>query len=260
MNIGKPGAFLTFMGFAHVNYYRFYPGDYSRDTYHLSWLEDLAYRRLLDHCYATEKNLPSDQHRLYRICRAEKKAERAAVDFVTLTFFNVTNGILTNNRVKKQLEQEQKRISVCRENGKHGGRPSNPTGNQNERPPSPSPSLRLTDPLKSRGSVVVRGSDDHHCPHQEIIELYHKILPMCPRIKKWHPQRAGYRALSQRWREEKDRQDLEWWGGYFGHVADSGFLTGKVPGKNGSRPFLANLEWLAKLGNMLKVYENHYDG
>ena len=32
-----------------MNFYKHHLGDYYKDTVHLSWMEDCAYRRLLDH-------------------------------------------------------------------------------------------------------------------------------------------------------------------------------------------------------------------
>ncbi|MDE3023857.1 MAG: hypothetical protein KGI54_18730, partial [Pseudomonadota bacterium] len=41
------------------------------------------------------------------------------------------------------------------------------------------------------GLVVASPADDRHpCPHQEIIALYHEVLPMCPRVRDWTPARA----------------------------------------------------------------------
>ncbi len=56
-------------------YYRFFPGDYIRDTQRLSLLEHGAYRVLLDSYYC-EEFLPSDRESLYHICRAFKKDEK----------------------------------------------------------------------------------------------------------------------------------------------------------------------------------------
>ena len=38
-----------------MHHYPFHVGDYCRETYHLSHLEDLAYRRLLDRYYSDEQ-------------------------------------------------------------------------------------------------------------------------------------------------------------------------------------------------------------
>ena len=61
-----------------MHYYSHYIGDYQRDTAHLTLLEHGVYRQLLDHYYATEKPLPSDLPSLFRITRAQRKAERQA--------------------------------------------------------------------------------------------------------------------------------------------------------------------------------------
>jgi len=62
-----------------VNYYRRFPGDYARDTKHLSMLQHGAYCLLLDTLYSTGKPLPKDIVILYRICGASTKRERNAV-------------------------------------------------------------------------------------------------------------------------------------------------------------------------------------
>jgi len=83
-------------------YYRWFPGDYLRDTGDLSMTEDGAYRRLLDHYYSEEK-LSCDPQRLYRICRASTAAERSAVDFVVGRFFQKEDGCLINSRTEREL-------------------------------------------------------------------------------------------------------------------------------------------------------------
>ena len=43
-----------------MHYYQFNIGDYIKNTIHLSLMEDLAYRRLLDMYYDSEKPIPTD--------------------------------------------------------------------------------------------------------------------------------------------------------------------------------------------------------
>jgi len=69
-----------------VNFYKHYLGDYARDTQSLSLMEHGAYRVLLDHCYATEKPLPTGAE-LYRVAKAMNAAERKAVDRIAERFF-----------------------------------------------------------------------------------------------------------------------------------------------------------------------------
>ncbi len=89
------------------------------------------------------------------------------------------------------------------------------------------------------------------CPHDEIVKLYHEVLPSLPRIKIWTEDRKKH--LRARWAEDPKRQDLEWWKKYFEHVAKSSFLTG-----TNDRGWTANLEWLVRQGNFVNVMEGKY--
>jgi hypothetical protein len=93
------------------------------------------------------------------------------------------------------------------------------------------------------------------CPHQQIIEAYHRLLPMGRQVREWTPARAS--ALRSRWRENPKRQSLAWWERFFGYVAQSAFLTGKTQTPD-RRPFEVSLDWLVKSENMVKVVEGAY--
>ena len=96
------------------------------------------------------------------------------------------------------------------------------------------------------------------CPHEDIIELYHKHLPMGRQVKLelWEGQRKA--RLQTRWREKKERQHLGWWDDLFTHVAASAFLTGRAY-RPGHEPFLVNLDWILKPDNMAKIIEGEYN-
>jgi hypothetical protein len=93
------------------------------------------------------------------------------------------------------------------------------------------------------------------CPHAEILEAYHELLPANPRMKVWAGKRMD--SLRSRWREDAKRQSLDYWRRFFTHVAASPFLTGQVSGTNG-RPFLPGLDWLVLPENFAKVIEGRY--
>jgi hypothetical protein len=95
------------------------------------------------------------------------------------------------------------------------------------------------------------------CPQEKIIELYHDILPMCPRVLIWNRVRRKY--LKCRWNENPKHQTLKWWSNYFNHVKQFDFLIGKKDGQNGKPPFVADLEWLIRSSNFTKVIEGKYD-
>jgi len=90
-----------------------------------------------------------------------------------------------------------------------------------------------------------------HCPHIEIIKLYHEILPSLQKVKEWTEERQ--RILRTRWKEKEERQSLEWWRLYFQYVSESDFLMGRIKPE-----FQAELEWLVRPKNFVKVIEGKY--
>ena len=91
-------------------------------------------------------------------------------------------------------------------------------------------------------------------PYNEIVNLYHTFLPPLPRVQALSANRRS--QIKARW---KANPDLAFWTDFFKKVSQSAFLTGGVEPKNGGRPFMADLEWLTKEGNFIKVVEGRYD-
>lgn len=102
---------------------------------------------------------------------------------------------------------------------------------------------------------LVAGNAADHCPHQAIIDLYHRILPTGRQVRIWTPTREA--KLRGRWREDEKRQSLEWWEKLFSYIAGSDFLTGKkhTPGRP---PFELDLEWIITPANLVKIIEGKY--
>lgn len=69
-----------------MNFYKHFIGDYARDTGDLSIVEHGAYRLMLDHFYGTCRPLPTGKA-LYRLLRAESKADREAINTIALRFW-----------------------------------------------------------------------------------------------------------------------------------------------------------------------------
>ncbi len=105
------------------------------------------------------------------------------------------------------------------------------------------------------GASVVAGKPADSCPHQEIIDLYHRILPMGRQVRIWNEARRT--KLRARWREDIKRQSLAWWEKFFTYVAESDFLTGKT-GTTGRPPFEVDLEWIVTPANLVKIIEGKY--
>jgi uncharacterized protein YdaU (DUF1376 family) len=87
-----------------MNFYSFHIGDYMTKTRHLSWEEDMAYRRLLDVYYGTEKPLPADKKAVYRLVLAQTAKHRQAVDVVLAEFFALTDDGWRNARCDGEID------------------------------------------------------------------------------------------------------------------------------------------------------------
>ena len=100
-----------------MNYFPFHIGDYAVHTRHLTLMEDLAYRRLLDVYYTREAPLPADDAQVARLVgMREQQAEVAAVlvEFFTLIADGWINRRADGEIQKMQAKQENARESVAR--------------------------------------------------------------------------------------------------------------------------------------------------
>jgi hypothetical protein len=100
------------------------------------------------------------------------------------------------------------------------------------------------------------------CPFDEIVAAYHEVLPTCRRVMDLNQKRQDH--IRARWRqvwadERFDTPDgIAFFRRFFGLVAASKFLTGRVVATPGRKPFLASLPWLMNPENFLKVLEGNY--
>lgn len=120
------------------------------------------------------------------------------------------------------------------------------------------PSTTISEPM----SVDIGGAQarpEHRipdCPHQQIIDLYHQVLPTGTRVRVWNGARAKH--LQARWREDAKRQKVEWWQRFFAYCAESEFLTGQTQPVSGRDPFVVSLDWLVAPQNFAKCVEGKY--
>lgn len=96
-----------------MNYYPFHVGDYVTHTAHLSPLEDIAYRRLLDLCYITEAPLPVDVAACARLIRM--RDNEAEIAQVLKEFFVQTDDGWENSRCNREIEVARRRAAAFAE-------------------------------------------------------------------------------------------------------------------------------------------------
>jgi len=86
-----------------VKWYKFAAAEYQIKTVHLSDAEDLAYRRLLDMAYLSEKPIPLDVSLVSRRVRIDQDI----VEQVLTEFFERTEQGFRNRRVEEEIEAYQ---------------------------------------------------------------------------------------------------------------------------------------------------------
>jgi uncharacterized protein YdaU (DUF1376 family) len=251
-----------------MHYFQFNIADYRSATVHLSNEEDLAYRRLLDMYYDSEKKIPLDTQWVARRIRVEAVVIR---DVLNDMFVRHEDGYF-HARCAEIIEQYHAMAEKNRANGRLGGRRKNPVGSDSQ------PIVKATinhEPITSNqepNTYICPPSGEPEdkfpkCEHQAVVDLYHKHLPTLRRVEVWNSSRQAY--LRQRWREVAEdlgksasidgKDILSWWAEFFDHIAKSRFLTGKVNSKDG-RAFTADLEWILKPSNFAKIIEGKYHG
>jgi len=92
-----------------MNYYEHHLGDYDADTAHLSWLEDMAYTRLMRLYYRKEAPIPADLAQACRLVRADTEEQRIAVCTVLEEFFERTTVGWINRRCEREIAAYQER-------------------------------------------------------------------------------------------------------------------------------------------------------
>lgn len=95
-------------------WYKFHIGDYISHTMHLDDAEDLAYRRLLDWYYMSEKPLPLDVALVARRIRLDEDV----VSPVLKEFFEKTKNGYINLRADDEIKAYNVRVDINRKVGK----------------------------------------------------------------------------------------------------------------------------------------------
>ena len=94
----------------------------------MSLMEDLAFRRMLDLYYESEKPLPCELSRVAKLIGMTDYQEN--VRNVLNEFWNETENGWVNSRAYIEIEKYQSKASTARANGRLGGRPKKPTETQ----------------------------------------------------------------------------------------------------------------------------------
>ena len=257
---------------ASMHYYRHHIGDFLKDTGHLSNEQMGIYLRMLWKYYLDEKPLHDDCESIAFAMRSDEKT----VHLILRHFFVLQDDGWRHNRCDKEIadfhgkKEKAANSANARWNGANAMRTHTernadaPVFDANHKPIT---NNQLNTYICPPDGEPAEKSGLPNCQHDQVISLYHQHLPTLRRVEVWNAARQGY--LRQRWREVAlelaqskpidSSHVLDWWGDFFQHINKSKFLTGKVNSKDG-RAFAADLEWILKPSNFVKIVEGKYHG
>lgn len=109
-------------------WYKFHLGDYITHTMHLSDAEDLAYRRLLDLYYMSERPIPLDTESVSRKIRLDLDITESVLN----EFFERTEEGYRNHRCDIEIGKYQHQVATNTLLGKRGGRPKKTESEPNQ--------------------------------------------------------------------------------------------------------------------------------
>ena len=170
----------------------------------------------------------------------EKPSELPAkpIDSPTLVGLPLSNGEITEPLPPDSLNHESRIMNPDS---------LNPDSVSDEGKPSSSSSQETCDSPPLKDSI----------PYKKIVALYHEVLPMCPRVGVLTNTRKSY--IAARWKSGAI-PDLDTWKDFFTFIGKSKFLTGGCDPPPGKKRFVADLEWITRESNFVKIYEKKYHG
>lgn len=239
-----------------------YTGDYLRDTRHLTPLRHGIYILLLMHCWDQKGPLPLDEQECAGIANCRSHDEVDALRYILQRFFVRMEDGWYNERMQQEVERCENLSRARAEAGRKGyeARAKHLPSKSQAIASIPIPTPILSPPQKQEEPSVLPENAARFrcppCPTQQIVDLYHKHLPMLPAVLVVSDARK--RNISARWHEvcgnEKfdGAQGLEWFGWFFGHVRQSAFLTGRA------KDWKADIDFLMTASKFAKIIEGAY--
>jgi len=253
-----------------MHYYSFHIGDYKSHTHHLTLMEDLAFRRLLDHYYLHQA--PIKQRDIAR--QIGMRDQEQDVLTVLNEFFVSTEDGFINPRADKEIAA----YCLMAEAGKRGADKRWNKGGDS--PPIATPLPPLTPPNSNHEPVTI----NHEpllipvakatlstaklmaCPQEEILKLWAKHLPHLAQPRSWEGTRRA--NTKQRWTQasrpsqyspdgyQTEADGIKWWDSFFNYIARDTSLSNGFESQG--RTWRPDLEWVMNATNFQKIIDGKY--
>jgi uncharacterized protein YdaU (DUF1376 family) len=253
-----------------MHYYSFHIGDYKSHTHHLTLMEDLAFRRLLDHYYLHQA--PIKQRDIAR--QIGMRDQEQDVLTVLNEFFVSTEDGFINPRADKEIAA----YCLMAEAGKRGADKRWKKGGDS--PPIATPLPPLTPPNSNHEPVTI----NHEpllipvakatlstaklmaCPQEEILKLWAKHLPHLAQPRSWEGTRRA--TTKQRWNQasrpsayspdgyQTEAAGIKWWDSFFNYIARNTSLANGFESEG--RTWRPDLEWVLNARNFQRIIDGKY--
>ena len=239
-----------------MHYYTFNIGDYHAHTHHLTDTEDLAYRRMLDWCYLNEKPLPLDLEEIAKKIRMRMHSDCIAT--VLKEFFVETEKGFFQKRIKNEIEKFKNKSKKAKKSAelrwnKEKVTESDTCSDANalqahsERNANHKPITNNQEPI----NISMSESKIPTCPSEEIINIYHEILPELPKVVlSAFKHSVREKNLKARWKQDHEHQSLDFWRWYFQQVKKNTWYLG-----DNTNAWRADFGWLMQKSKFDQIVE-----
>ena len=245
-----------------MHYYQFNIGDYVSHTRHLSPIEDIAYRRLLDAYYLSERPLNSGLTSVAR--QIGLRDYEQEVKIVLDEFFKLTENGWINTRADKEIAHFKGKIEQASKAGRASAERRSNARSTDVQPTNNQEPITNNHIKESKDSLSPAGLPT--CPHQEILNLYKTHLPQLAQPRVWDGTRQA--NLRQRWTQaakpsvfspqgySSQAEGLKWWDSFFAYIANDTKLAQGFETKD--RTWRPDLVWIVNATNFAKIIDGKY--
>ena len=246
-----------------MHYYQFNIGDYQSHTAHLSELEDLAYRRLLDWIYLHEKPIPLEIKEVARNIRMRTHCESIAI--VLQEFFVGTETGWVSDRVQREIAKAGDKSQKASQSAKARW-DANALRTQSESNATHNTLPITQDTLIPVAKATLSTAKLMACPQEEILKLWAKHLPHLAQPRSWEGTRRA--NTKQRWNQasrpsayspdgyQTEAAGIKWWDSFFGYIARDTSLSNGF--ETAGRTWRPDLEWVMNATNFQKIIDGKY--
>ncbi len=186
-----------------MHYYQFNIGDYASHTRHLSIIEDIAYRRLLDLYYLHERPLGDCSINVARLIGMSEYSQE--VETVLIEFFEHVDGGFINSRADKEIAHYHSKVEQASKAGKASAERRLSNRSTGVQPTNNHKPITINQEQKKEKVAVARSVWPEWIP----LETWYAFLEMRKKMKKPPTEKAVELLLAKLKKFKDAGQDVQ---------------------------------------------------